>query len=32
MARPILNQQMSKGGVRLAAYLNAMFEPVPETE
>ncbi len=29
MARPILNQQMSRGGVRLAAYLNRMFEPVP---
>lgn len=27
LARPILNQQLSKGGVRLAAYLNAMFEP-----
>eukprot|EP01013_Petalomonas_cantuscygni_P044768 TRINITY_DN9406_c0_g1_i1.p1 TRINITY_DN9406_c0_g1~~TRINITY_DN9406_c0_g1_i1.p1 ORF type:complete len:124 (+),score=26.12 TRINITY_DN9406_c0_g1_i1:49-372(+) len=36
MARPILNQQMSKGGVRLAAYLNAMFDPglaeAPEAE
>ena len=36
MARPILNQQMSKGGVRLAAYLNAMFDPalteMPEAE
>ena len=29
MARPILNEQMSKGGVRLAAYLNAMFDPAP---
>ncbi|WP_291078077.1 S1/P1 nuclease [Hyphomonas sp.] len=29
MARPILNRQMSKGGVRLAAYLNAMFDPAP---
>ena len=36
MARPILNRQMSKGGVRLAAYLNEMFDPavpvVPGTE
>ena len=31
MARPILNEQMSKGGVRLAAYLNRMFEPQADT-
>jgi hypothetical protein len=32
-ARPILKQRLSQGGVRLAAYLNAMFEPeIPVVE